>query len=370
MDERIPIAITLLVLALPAGSVRAQQERFWIALNFDVAFAADGTTVVKVKEHPFDLRGRSLIEDEEVVSRLMREEEGAVRDVLLMFASDPTKVRYDVLSHFSLMENETVLCDALNRGEMDEFDGAVVLRLRVYLNTSEFLRDLGGGRYEVTVRDSFTSIDPRSWIDVISFEFGDGVEVVNFTWEPTSAHGPTQEGERYLLWENYNEPEAPDRYVFLLGLPNFVAARAGMEVSLSGRISGSEAVVEVVNRGGAGSVILRVSGGGEEQARKIYLEAGEVLNLTFPATAPTMTVQALSNGEVIAETTINVSEGEAGPEQAQGGGAGPPTWMDSVRAILLLSGVAAVVGAFALPGEGLEGEKEGRKGEDLMVVEV
>lgn len=283
MKEVIAGTLLLIVLFYYLPPLTAQPQ-YWVALNFDLVFHADGTVDVKAKLHPFTVEGRSLYGNEDVEKDMNSSLKAVVYEILMMFTDNPSTIRYDAVSLMGKNDSERVLCDVAGIGKVEEFKGAYVVELRVYLNTSKFVRKLEDSIYEVKVRDSYTSRDPRSWIDVISFTFKD-VELKSFRWEPTFAKGPSEKHGNKLLWINYNEQDAPDFYVFILNLSDFVYVGEPPEVNasiLGAGFRGDAFVVKVKNSGwttGYAYVVVKSASG--EQARKIYLWNSEVKEVLF-----------------------------------------------------------------------------------------
>ncbi len=277
-------AVLLLFVLFFYSPLLIAQPQYWIALNFDLTFYADGTVDVKAKLHPFTVEGESLYGNEEVEKEMNSSLEAVVYDIVMMFTDNPSTIKYDVISLMKKNESEQVLCDVAGIGKVNEFKGAYVVELRVYLNTSKFVRKLKNNIYEVKVRDSYTSRDPRSWIDVISFTFKN-VELKSFRWEPTFAKGPSEKQENKLLWINYNEQDAPDFYVFILKFSRFIYVGEPPEVNVSileVGFKGDAFVVTVKNMGwSTGYAYVVVKYAGSEQARKIYLWNDEVKEVLF-----------------------------------------------------------------------------------------
>jgi len=335
-------AQALCVAALLAALAWAQ-EGYWIALNYRVTFYGNGTALVEAKLHPFSIGGRSLFGDPEV-ERGIASSLPALRNLTLLMFSDRPRLLAHTPFSFERREGEVVMCDVANTGSMTRFQGAYVLSTLVYLNTSSFVRALNDSTFEVKVRDSFTSTDVRSWIDVIEFRF-EGVELVAYRWEPPFARGPSRVGGA-LLWTNFNEQEAPDFYVFVLRMPRFEYVGEPAEVSAriaSVRCAGGRLVVVVGNQGGAsGYAYVRVVSPPGEQARKVYLRPGEEREVVFPsANCSSATVELYSGGSLLDRFACSPC------------GEGPPTAAElaetlaAVRRMLLIT-LAMVAAAVAL----------------------
>lgn len=296
--KRIPWALTFLLLLAPLA---AAQEGYWIALNYRVIFYGNGTALVSAKLHPFSVEGKSLFGDVNVEREMNESIPGMLNYTLLMFTDNPRLLKLGLLT-YEKVPKETVLCDVANTGVMTEFKGAYVLSVLIYLNTSSYVRVLNGTIFEVKVRDSFTSMDVRSWIDVFEFAFH-GADLIDYRWEPPFAHGPGVKREDYLLWVNYNEQEAPDFYVFTLRAPEFtyIGEPAEVKAGISSASCGSDGLsVTISNKGlESGYAYVRVLAGGVEQARKIYLDAGSSREVLFPEVSCTSALVELYSGSVL-----------------------------------------------------------------------
>ncbi|MEM1568638.1 MAG: hypothetical protein QXI84_09170 [Thermofilaceae archaeon] len=291
----------LLLLVLTLLPLAAAQEGYWIALNYGVVFYGNGTALVEAKFHPFSVDGRSLFGSTDVEREMNASIPGMLNYTLLMFADNPRLLRIGLPAYRKVL-NETVLCDVANTGVMTEFKGAYVLSVLIYLNTSNYIRVLNGTLFEVKVRDSFTSMDVRSWIDVIEFSFK-GAELVDYRWEPPYARGPSVKREGYLLWINLNEREAPDFYVFTLRAPEFVYVGEPAEVraAISSASCGLGGLSVVVSNTGveSGYAYVRVLAGGVEQARKIYISSGASREVRFPEVDCADAVVELYSGSLL-----------------------------------------------------------------------
>lgn len=293
-------ALAFSTLALLAALAVAQ-EGYWIALNYRVVFHGNGTALVEARLHPFSIDGRSLFGDSVVEKEMNSSIPGMLNFTILMFADNPKLLRYSSVS-YGKAPNETVLCDVANTGVMTEFRGAYLLSALIYLNTSSYVRAINGSLFEVKVRDSFTSMDVRSWIDVIEFRFQEA-ELVEYRWEPPFARGPRREGADALLWINFNEQEAPDFYVFTMRVPKFTYVGEPPEVAariLSLVCNASGLSVIVSNEGStSGYAYVRALANGSEQARKIYLAAGAGRGVLFPSVSCDSVVVELYSGSVL-----------------------------------------------------------------------
>ncbi|MCS7104350.1 MAG: hypothetical protein NZ954_02135 [Thermofilaceae archaeon] len=289
------------------------QPSYWIALNYKVTFSSDGSALVEAMLHPFSLDGNSLFGDARVERDLNASVRGIANYTLLMFSDNLKLLSYSLLSYEKRL-HETVMCDVANTGVMSSFKGAYVLSTLVYLNTSNYVRKLNATLYEVKVRDSFTSMDVRSWIDVIHFCFKN-VRLREFRWEPPFARGPKSAEDGCMLWENYNEQEAPDFYVFILEAPSF--EYVGEPPEISAVISNIEYgynrfTVTVKNTGlTSGYAYVRVVSNSSEQARKIYLSARASREVTFPNIAgEVFIIELYSGSELLDNRTFTTYHGD------------------------------------------------------------
>lgn len=271
MMRKLLLFLVLILLLSSAVQVRAQ-PRFWTALNFELTFRGDGTVLVEVKQHPFDYTGRSLIDNTTLIDMMKEDENDMIQYVLLMFSSRPDSVIYRVIMHSTLLRNETVVCDPLNTGKLSEYSGSLSMKILVCLNSTNFVRKVDNA-YEITVVDSFTERDPRSWIDYIGFSFSEGAELISYRWEPGSAKGPTNASKNYLSWYNYNERDAPDRYIFEVKMT--IKKEMIQAVSASATLSGGCVTVTLNNRGNSSYFYVNVG----DQARKVYVERGSSRNI-------------------------------------------------------------------------------------------
>lgn len=305
-----------LALALLAATTSAQ-EGFWIALNFRVVFYPDGSADVEVKLHPFTSDGRSLWGDKRVERNLNASVEQFTSFVLLMFSDNPRLLKHSP-PQYEKRPGEVVLCDPANIGRMVEFLNAYVITVRVYLNTSMYISRINGTVFKVKVRDSFTSMDAKSWIDVIVFKF-EGVKLLNYSWEPPFARGPVRREEGRLLWINYNEPEAPDFYVFILDLPALEYVGEPPEVNAtiaSVERSGSTLRVTLQNLSNEGGyAYVRVVAGGVEQARKVYLPPRQTREVVFPEVEGEEARVELYSGSKLLDKKLALSGAQAAPPQ-------------------------------------------------------
>ena len=272
---------SVLALVLIAGVVEAQ----WIALNYEVRIGADGTARVRIKLHPFTEEGESLFGSANVTEWLEEAEGEFITDALLLFSERPADLKYEVVSHIHEEPEEFVLCDVYGEGRMTQLRGAYVIEVLVYLNTSSYIEKVEDSVFRVKIKDVYTSRDPRSWIDVLEIELEPGVELLEYSWDPPSAKNATEVGERYLLWLNYNEPEAPDEYALVLYVPGLELAakppEAEVEIESVTLVDG-EVLVNLRARRGSGYFLVRLVGEGVDETRKIYLEEGDERVVRIP----------------------------------------------------------------------------------------
>lgn len=314
MRKIVLFIVILLTLALLA-EVKSQEERYWIALNFEVNISGDGTTIVKAKLHPFTSEGKSLYGDRRIEENLKASSRQIVEEILLMFANSPDTIKYKVLIEFSKNDNIIVLCDVGNTGKLSKMKGAYIIEVLIYLNTSEFIRKIDENLYEITIRDSYTHRDPRSWIDILSVEFSKGATLVNYTWLPVSAHGPLKETKSSLLWVNYNELQAPDYYIFYVKLPRIKFALRpelyGKIVNVSKVPAGIEVTIEN-NSSTSGYFYLRVFAEDLEQTVKVYIKAGEQIFVEVPLlgrkSSEVVVVELLSGNSVLDRKKVVLKE--------------------------------------------------------------
>lgn len=265
------ILLLILILLLSPVQVRAQ-PRFWTALNFELEFRGDGTVLVEVKQHPFDYAGRSLIDNTTLINMMKEDESDIIQYVLLMFSNRPDSVLYKVMMHSTLLNNETVVCDPLNTGRLSEYRGSLSMRILVYLNSTDFVRKIDDS-YEITVVDSFTERDPRSWIDYMGFNFSKGAELISYKWEPSFAKGPTNASRNYLCWYNYNERDAPDKYIFEVKMT--IKREIKQLLSASAVLSGDCVSVTLSNKGNSSYFYVNI----EDQTRKVYVKSSSSENI-------------------------------------------------------------------------------------------
>ena len=296
----------LVFCAVLLAALATAQPNYWLALNYRVTFQGDGSALVEALTHPFTIDGRSLFGDPEVEQDMNNSIAGLANYTLLMFSDNPKLLRHTPFLYEKRL-NEKVSCDVANTGYLSEFDGAYVLNARIYLNTSSYVKPFNSSIFEVKVRDSFTSLDVRSWIDVIEFRF-DGAKLLSYRWEPPFARGPDDAERGYLLWVNFNEPQAPDFYVFVLEAPGFTYVGEPPEVNATltaVEFDGTQLRVVVANIGSAsGYAFVRAVYGGGEQARKVYLLPGGSREVVFPDVQGASVEVELYSGSTLLEKRV------------------------------------------------------------------
>ncbi|UNQ74154.1 hypothetical protein [Infirmifilum sp. NZ] len=309
------LIILLGLLTLHATESRSQPS-YWIALNFRVTFNADGTATVDAKLHPFTVDGKSLFENKEVEVAMRNQTSQTLSYILLMFSDNPRLLNFQVLTQMDKRYGESVLCDAAGTGKMTEFRGAYVLSVKVFLNTSNYVRKINDSVFEVKLRDSFTSTDPRSWIDVLEIVFN-GTTLENFAWEPFFAHGPSAKGQGRLMWINFNEQEAPDIYSFILVIPGLKHVGEPPEVTAAitdAVLEGGTLRLKIKNTGGSSGYVYVYVKGGSEQVRKIYLFSREEKEVAFPyVDSKNVVVQLFSGDRLLDERSVAALEGAPTP---------------------------------------------------------
>lgn len=315
--KRTACVLFLLLLASALTSslpVVEPQAPFWIGLNLEVDFRDRGVVTVVLKQHPFDNYGNSLISDESVVREILQEEDSIIESALLLFATTPYNVRYNMSTNARLDGQESVTCNVGTFGGMKTLRGAIVLSFDMLLNTTDAIQKLGDDVYRVVVTDFFTVSDPRSWLDVVEFRFSEGVSLLNFSWDPSWAKSPTVRSESSMRWVNENEADAPDHYIFTLKIPGVVFSSTPLvtraEIS-DVEVSAEDVAlsVKVRNTGDApGTFIVRVLEGGYDQARKLSLSPGEEVAVKFPLhiVSGEATVQLIVGSLVLEERHVDV----------------------------------------------------------------
>ncbi|RLE87106.1 MAG: hypothetical protein DRJ96_08585 [Thermoprotei archaeon] len=295
---------TLILLALLALACRAQPQ-YWVALNFDLHFRRDGVVVVRALFHPFTLEGESLYGNSTVEEELRHGQNVTINEIALMFTNDPGSLKYVLLEPLHPEDTAVVYCDVYGYGRFEELKGAYVISVAVYLNTSEFVK-IEDSVVTVEVRDSYTSRDPRSWIDVLRASFDEGV-LLSYSWRPSQAGGPSLKEGGVLIWMNLNEPEAPDFYVFRLKLPDFKLVRLPSELQvkiLEAEVVDSIVTVTLAAEKGQGYSFVKLIDEGGEQVRKVYLRAGETARVSFKPTGEPLRVEVWSGHCKIAESPL------------------------------------------------------------------
>jgi len=286
MKKGIAILLVLFVVATVFIPSIHAQPRFWFALNFELFFYPDGTVKVKQKLHPFAETGESLYGQANITTQLKENEADLIIDSLLLFATKPKNVKYEVVSHVHEDDEELVLCDVYGTGEMVQFRGAYVIEILIYLNTTDSIKQIGDYTYRVSIRDSFTSRDPRSWIDVMEIILDPQVKLISYSWEPKLANDASEVSETRLLWINYNEPEAPNAYILDLYIPGLKLQKkiVGYKVKIEDvKVKDNGVKVAVRQLGKPGYFFVRLTDGELDVTRKIYLRKGERKTVFIPA---------------------------------------------------------------------------------------
>ena len=91
-------------------------------------------------------------------------------------------------------------------GKMVRFRGAYAIEVLVYLNTSDFAEEVGDKVFRVKIRDSFTSRDPRSQIDVMEIILDPQVRLISYSWEPLVAKNARRGGSYGLTTTSPRRP--------------------------------------------------------------------------------------------------------------------------------------------------------------------
>ncbi len=269
--------------------VSSQGERLITAINYRITFNSNGTAVVTLLMHPF-LVGKAGFEsaygNASVLMELMADEEQIVsRELPYLFVNDPRKLDYKIVSHIRMVDDEIVLL-YLEGKRMTEFKGAIVLDVLVNLETIDKIERLNGRVYRITIADPYTRME-RGWMDVIEFRMGEGVELISYSWNPSGAKGPKVVEEGRLVWENFNEPEAPNEYVLELKMPNFnYEVAKGYDITALSSFSNGVIKVTLNNIGNEGLFLVRATGDGIDQTRAVYLKKGESTEISIPAPEP------------------------------------------------------------------------------------
>lgn len=305
------MVLILVGLLITSFTIVRSQEQYWIALNFVIKFYDNGVVIVIAKMHPFTAEGVSLYNNPAIAQEMRSMEGQLIEEILLMFTKYPKRIKYTILSHIYKNDTMTVLCDIHNTGKMSILKGAYVFSLKIYLNTSEFVRKITDHIYEVKIRDSYTSQDPRSWIDVLEVVFEQNVKLINYTWLPSIAHGPKYKTKNSFLWINYNEIQAPDYYIFYLEIPYL---EISTKPPLQGVIkavyrTGNVVEVKVYNKSPQGGFFtLNFIQGNIQQARKIYVDShkSSVVHFYLNNIKGHAVVQLISGSVVLEEKRVNL----------------------------------------------------------------
>ena len=195
------------------------------------------------------------------------------------------------------------------------------------------MRQLNNSVFEVKVRDSFTSTDPRSWIDVLEVYFN-GTTLESYRWEPPYAHGP-QITQGRLVWINHNEQEAPDFYVFQLVIPGLIKVGEPPEVRatiVSAEVLGDGLHVVVQNTGTTSGYIYVRALTTPDQTRKAYLYVNEKLELVFPGVRNAPVEVELYSGDVVLDRATATRRSEI---------IVPPIWRPHL--VIIIAFVAALL---------------------------
>ncbi|MGB9758506.1 MAG: hypothetical protein ACP5KW_06740 [Thermoproteota archaeon] len=293
MSKMKKTAIIFLVFTLLATSYLKVgvngQINYWIGMNFDVNFLNSGLVNVSLRMHPFDIYGRSLLSNKNVTDEIIRGEQVSVNELLLLFTNNPNKIKYEVINHTYVDNNAYVLCDVNNSGTVEKLRGALIINVLIQLNSTDVVKEISNGTYVVSVKDSLTYMDPRSWIDVINFSFSDGVKLINYSWMPQTALPPESKGKNYLLWINPSEPSAPNIYMFTLTIPNFhIEVKRSKLVGEINKVDFiqdlHELKVTLSNIGNESGFFEVMINNSEVQVRKIFLQPNESVTISFPVT--------------------------------------------------------------------------------------
>jgi hypothetical protein len=305
------VALTALVLTLVSPiTVARSQETFFVGLNMIVEFTDGGIARVTLKQHPFAVNGSSLISNEDIVEEVLNEEESTINLMLLFFTSNPTKTKYNIISHTYFDPEGEVLSNTGIPGAMEKFRGALTLVVDIFLNSTSGFMKLGEDTYQVSITDYFTLRSPESWIDVMEVRFTGNVELLNFSVEPAWAKPPSAIERNCLKWVNLNEAEAPDSYVLTLRIPGVVFSKparslraAVSEVFLDGN---STIFLKIKNTGfEEGFFTVSVSEPCCEQSRKVFLKPNEECWLKFPLRAlEGVTVKIFGEGDKLLEEAV------------------------------------------------------------------
>jgi hypothetical protein len=309
------VALTALVLTLVSPiTVARSQETFFIGLNMIVEFTDGGIARVTLKQHPFAVNGSSLISNEDIVEEVLNEEESTINLMLLFFTSNPTKTKYNIISHTYFDPEGEVLSNTGIPGAMEKFRGALTLVVDIFLNSTSGFMKLGEDTYQVSITDYFTLRSPESWIDVMEVRFTGNVELLNFSVEPAWAKPPSVIERNCLKWVNLNEAEAPDSYILTLKIPGVIFSKPAQrlraiasEVFLDGN---STILLKIRNTGfEEGFFIVSVSESCCEQSRKVFLKPDEECWLKFPLRASEgerVTVKIFGEGDKLFEEAVSL----------------------------------------------------------------
>jgi len=305
---------TLLLTIFSLFALEAQPE-YWTALNYDIYVNNDGTVLVTAKFHPFTVTGESLYKNSTVEKELKEGEQTMITEILLMFSKKPEKLKYKIISHLHSDDRYSVLCDIRNTGKMDKMQGAYVLQILIYLNSSDFISHIKNNIYKVKIRDSYTSQNPNSWIDVLNVTFSKDIKIEKVEWEPDFAHGPTNKTKNSFLWINFNQPEAPDFYVFEIELKNFKIVTL---TNITGKIidaflNKNYVYVKVHNNSSYnGYLYVRIVTDYLNQTRKIYVgaEKSATVPIPLPVNSSTIIIELWSDSKKVDTKIFKLREKE------------------------------------------------------------
>ncbi|MEM3712597.1 MAG: hypothetical protein QXR97_03560 [Thermoproteota archaeon] len=309
------IVLVMVVFITVSLTIRiSPQQNFLIGLNMVIEFTDGGIARIILKQHPFDVNGASLLSDEDVVKEIVDDEESIVQLILLFFTPNPSKAKYEVVSHISLDDNEEVFSNTGKPGVMDGFKGALVLVVDVFLNSTSSFMKVDEDTYQVSISDYFTLRSPGSWLDVMEIRFSGNVKMLNFSTEPAWAKPPLVLEENVLKWFNLNEADAPDSYVLTLKIPGVFFSkvirnlRAEVYRPFFSNID-STLWLNIKNTGMEGGFfIVSLSEPCCEQARKIFLKPGEEVSVGFPihVSEGEVIVRVFGDGDKLVEKTIQL----------------------------------------------------------------
>lgn len=311
------ITSSILIIILVSSTIRiSPQQNFLIGLNMVIEFTDGGVARTTLKQHPFDFNGVSLLSNEEVVKEIVEDEESTVEFILLFFTSNPSKAKYEVVSHIFLDDNEEVFSNTGKPGIMDRFKGALVLVVDVFLNSTSSFMKIDEDTYQVSIPDYFTLRNPSSWIDVMEIRFSGNVKMLNFSTEPSWAKPPTVLEGNVLKWFNLNEADAPDNYILTLKIPGVVFSRVSRNLRVEvSRVFfsniDSTLQLDIRNTGmEEGFFVISLLEPCCEQARKVFLKPGERGSIRFPlhVSEGEVVVRVFADGNRLFEKAIRLEK--------------------------------------------------------------